>query len=177
MALQFVNVSKALLPLITAALVSPLLVSCATRDETLPNDVTTALASAFTRGDVQACAALYSEDAAILSDDAPVVRGRHAIQAFFKDQVAREILFSTDSSVSVVQGDLAMDQGTYRVRNVSRGIDVEYGDYLNVWRLENGEWRVFRSMYNATMSPRAAVTVAPDEDDEPLPVHEAPKSS
>lgn len=175
MALQFANVSKALLPLITAALVSPLLVSCASRDETLPNDVTTALASAFTRGDVEACVALYSDDAAILSDDAPVVRGREAIEAFFKDQVARDILFSTDSSVSVVQGDLAMDQGTYRVRNVNRGVDVEYGEYLNVWRLENGQWRVFRSMYNAKMSPQAAVSVMPAEEALP-PQHTATSS-
>jgi hypothetical protein len=44
---------------------------------------------------------------------------------------------------------------------------VELGSYLNVWRLKDGQWRVFRSMYNVTMSPRAAVTVAPDSDDTP----------
>lgn len=158
--------SRGLLPLISAALVSPLFVGCATNEGTLPNDVTTALASAFTRGDVAACAALYSDDAEILSDDnTHTVRGKEAIAAFFKEQVARDILFSTDSSVSVVRGDLAMDQGTYRVRNVNRGIDVEYGEYMNVWRLQDGQWRVFRSMYNVTMSQRAAVSVSPDDDD------------
>jgi ketosteroid isomerase-like protein len=169
MALQFLNGSKGLLPLVAAAVLSPLLVSCGTRDETLPNDVTTALASAFTRGDVEACAALYSDDAAILADDAPVVHGKSAIAEFFKEQVAREILFATDSSVSIVHGDLAMDQGTYRVRNVDRGVDVEYGEYLNVWRLENGQWRVFRSMYNAKVSPRVAISVAPADDAVPTP--------
>jgi ketosteroid isomerase-like protein len=112
---------------------------------------------------------LYSDDAEIISDDAPAVRGKQAITAFFKEQVARDILFSTDASVSVVRGDLAMDQGTYRVRNVNRGVDVEYGEYMNVWRLQNGQWRVFRSMYNVKMAPRAAISVAPEDDD--LPVH------
>ena len=151
--------------ILSTALTSLLFVGCATKESTLPNDVTTALASAFTRGDVAACTALYSDDAVIISDVAHTVRGKAAINQFFKEQVARDILFSTDSSVSVVRGDLAMDQGTYRVRNVKRGQDVEYGEYLNVWRFEGGQWRVFRSMYNVTMSPRAAVSVAPDEDD------------
>jgi ketosteroid isomerase-like protein len=165
---QTVKFARALLPLLTAALVSPLLTGCATRnDGALPNDVTTALASAFTRGDVEACAALYSDDAAIMSDIASV-HGKQAITKFFKDQVAQDILFSTDSTVSVVHGDLAMDQGTYRIRNVNRGVDVEYGEYLNVWRLQNGQWRVFRSMYNVTMSPGGAVSIGPDDDDLPI---------
>ena len=159
---------RALLPLASAALGVPLLVGCATHDGALPNDVTTALASAFTRGDVEACTALYSDDASIISDESPSVHGKQAIAEFFKDQVARDILFSTDSAVSVVRGDLAMDQGTYRVRNVNRGVDVEYGQYMNVWRLEKGQWRVFCSMYNVTMSRQAAVSIAPDEDDMPV---------
>jgi ketosteroid isomerase-like protein len=166
-----VNLARGLLPLVSAALVSPLLVGCATPESKLPNDVTTALASAFTRADVAACAALYTDDAEIISDDAPAVRGKQAITAFFKDQVARDILFSTDSSVSVVRGDLAMDQGTYRVRNVNRGVDVEYGSYMNVWRLENGQWRVFRSMYNVKMAPRPVISISPDDDN--IPVHGA----
>ena len=153
-------------PLMSAALITSLLVAgCATRESTLPNDVTTALASAFTRGDVAACTNLYSADAEIISNEAPTVRGKDAIAKFFREQVARDILFATDSTVSVVNGNLAMDQGTYRVRNVNRGVDVEYGSYLNVWRLENGRWRVFRSMYNVTMGPKVRVSVAPDSDD------------
>jgi ketosteroid isomerase-like protein len=168
MTTQNAKLAKSALPLVSAALVTSLLAACTTREATLPNDVTTALASAFTRGDVNACADLYSDDAEIISNEAPTVRGKQAIAKFFKDQVAREILFATDSTVSVVNGDLAMDQGTYRVRNVNRGVDVEYGSYLNVWRLENGQWRVFRSMYNVTMAPKVHVSVAPETDDMPV---------
>jgi ketosteroid isomerase-like protein len=159
---------SSVLPLVSAALVASLLAGCATRESTLPNDVTTALAMAFTRGDVAACTELYSDDAEIISNEAPTVRGREAIEEFFREQVSRDILFATDSTVSVVNGNLAMDQGTYRVRNVNRGVDVEYGSYINVWRLENGEWRVFRSMYNVTMGPKVHVSVAPARDDMPV---------
>jgi ketosteroid isomerase-like protein len=159
---------KNALPLVSAAIVTSLLAGCATREATLPNDVTTALASAFTRGDVDACTNLYSDDAEIISNEGPTVRGKDAIAEFFRDQVARDILFATDPAVSVVDGTLAIDQGTYRVRNVNRGVDVEYGSYLNVWRLENGQWRVFRSMYNVTMGPKVEVSVAPETDELPV---------
>ena len=89
MTTQIARFTKPMLPLVTAALLSPLFTGCATRDATLPNEVTTALASAFTRGDVAACTDLYSDDAVILSDGAPSVHGKQAIHRFFKDQVSR----------------------------------------------------------------------------------------
>jgi ketosteroid isomerase-like protein len=170
---QIAKFTHSVLPLVTAALLSPLFTGCATHDATLPNDLTTALASAFTRGDVAACTDLYRDDAVILSDNTPSVHGKQAIHRFFEDQVAREILLSTDPAVSVVQGDLAMDQGTYRIRNVNRGVDVEYGEYLNVWRFENGQWRVFRSMFNTKVSPKVAVSVTPDTEDDPASPHKS----
>src|SRR5688500_8060313 len=80
--------------------------ACAKRQDSLPESVTTSLETVFTRGDVEACAALYAEDAEILPEDAPVVRGKKAIAEFFKDQVDRDISFDTDSTMSVVRGDL-----------------------------------------------------------------------
>lgn len=139
---------------------------CARTDITLPASVTTALESAFNRGDIQACADLYADDAEIIAEDAPAVRGRAAIERFFDEQVAREISFDTESALSIVSGDVAIEQGTYRVRNVARGVDVEYGDYLNVWRKTNGQWKAYRSMYNVTMSPNTAVSVISDPEPE-----------
>lgn len=141
--------------------------ACSSNDERLPAEVTSALENAYTRGDVEACVAIYADDAEIISPDSPAVRGKQAIEAFFKDQVAREISFDTDSTLSIVRGDLAVEQGTYRVRNVRIGENVEYGEYLNVWRRGDGRWRVYRSMYNVMMSRHVGVSVAPDEDDTP----------
>ena len=148
----------------THAVLLCLMYGCSTHDTALPTDVTNALATAFTKGDVQACADLYTDDAEILSARTMPVRGKEAIESFFREQVARDILFSTDSHISLVHGDLAVDQGSYRVRDTRRGVDVEFGDYLNVWRLRDGRWRVFRSMYTVSESPRVDVTVSPDEN-------------
>src|SRR5262245_7135115 len=110
---------------------------CGTRDEQLPDSAVTALEQAFNRGDVAGCAEVYTEDAELIPEDGPVIRGRKGIMEFFKDQVAREISFDTDTTFSAARGDLGVEQGTYRVRDVHRGVDVEYGEYLNVWRKVN----------------------------------------
>lgn len=140
---------------------------CVTHDEqqSLPSEVTNALEMAYNRGDVQACANLYTDDAEIVSGHDNSVVGRKAIDEFFKQQVSPELMFDTDSKISVVSGNVAMEQGTYKVRNVESGTDVEFGDYLNVWHKTNGRWKAFRSMYNVTRGPAALVSVTPDGDD------------
>ncbi len=155
----------------TALLAAPLLSffvlvlsGCNARDEQLPESAVTALERAFNKGDVQACVDVYTEDAELIPEDGPVVRGRQALTEFFKDQVARDTSFDTDTSYSAVRGDLGVEQGTYRVRDVQRGVDVEYGEYLNIWRKVNGQWRAFRSMYNITMSQKTGISVSSDSD-------------
>jgi len=144
-----------------------LLAGCATHDNEvqLPGDVTNALEMAFNKGDIQACADLYTDDAEIISDRNTSVVGRKAIGEFFKQQVSTDLLFDTDSKISVVSGNVAMEQGTYKVRNVQTGVDVEFGDYLNVWRKTDGRWKAYRSMYNVTRSPGALVSAQPESDD------------
>jgi ketosteroid isomerase-like protein len=160
----FAIAATAVLPVLALTLAG-----CTTNETPLPKEVTTALEKAFNKGDINACVDLFSDDAEILSKFAHSVRGKPAIGEFFKDQMAREILFDTDTTVSVVSGNLAMEQGTYRVRDVSRGVDVEHGDYLNFWRkADDGQWKAYRSMYNVTKSPGALVSVVPDSDERPI---------
>jgi ketosteroid isomerase-like protein len=141
------------------------LAGCVTHDEqSLPSEVTNALEMAYNRGDVQACADLYTDDAQIISGPDNAVIGKQAIDEFFKQEVSPELMFDTDSKISVVSGNVAMEQGTYKIRNVETGVDVEFGDYLNIWRRTNGHWKAFRSMYNVTHGPAALVSVTPDSD-------------
>ena len=51
------------------------------RDETLPANVTSALEQAITRHDIAASVAVFADDAQILPQHGPAIRGRQEIEA------------------------------------------------------------------------------------------------
>jgi ketosteroid isomerase-like protein len=148
-----------------------LLAGCGTaQNETaLPGEVTTAIEQALNKNDVAGCVAVFTDDAEVMSEAAPAVRGPQGIRDFCATQVTRELSFDTNSVLSIASGDLAIEQGTYRIRNVELGADVEHGEYLNVWRRNDGRWRIFRSMYNVEEAAKAAVSVSEDAGDAQAP--------
>lgn len=128
-------------------------------DDTLPRSVVQAFEQAFNRDDIAACVALFTEDAQILPEHGPIVSGREGIKQFLKDQMTPVVMFDTNDDMTLVREDLAIEQGTYRVRDVRRGEDIELGKYLHVWRNVNGDWKLYRMIYNTDVAPRAEVSV------------------
>jgi ketosteroid isomerase-like protein len=140
------------------------IVGCA-RDDTLPGDVTAALEQAFSRHDVAASVALFTDDAQILPQHGPAIRGRQEIENYFKDSMAPMFTYDTDTEMTLVRGDLGIEQGRYRVRNVRRGSDVEEGKYLHVWRREGSDWKLFRIIYNTDVEARTQVSIEPAREE------------
>jgi len=128
-------------------------------DDTLPRSVVQAFEQAFNRDDIAACVALFTEDAQILPEHGPIVSGREGIKQFLKDQMTPVVMFDTSDDMTLVREDLAIEQGTYRVRDLRRGVDIELGKYLHVWRNVNGDWKLYRMIYNTDVAPRAEVSV------------------
>lgn len=130
------------------------------RQETLSSEVTDSVEKAVNSGDVKACAARFTDDAEVLQEDAAVVRGKQAIVEFCTAQIHPELSLDIVSTMSIVSGDLAVEQGTYRFRNVKIGVNVEFGEYLNVWRRQGKQWRIFRSMFDRTETLPTEVSVS-----------------
>lgn len=137
-----------------------LLTAACMRSAGLPGDVTGAYEQAFTRDDLPATVALFAEDAEILPQDGPVVSGRTDIEQFLKNQMTPVISFDTETDMSIVRGDLAVEQGHYRVRDVRRGSDIEEGKYVHVWRRAGGDWKLYRVIYNTDVAADTEVSVA-----------------
>lgn len=136
--------------------------------KTLPRQTVQAFEAAFNRDDVDGCLALFTDDAQILPQHGPVVAGKQEIGKFLQEQMTPVASFNTEADLSLVRGDMAIEQGHYRVRNVRRGADIEEGKYLHIWRNEGGNWKIFRIMYNTDVAPAAnvSVDVAKEEEDE-----------
>lgn len=135
--------------------------SACSEEKSLPSSVTTAFELAFSKDDLPGTMALFAEDAQVLPEHGPIVVGRAAIEQFMKDQMTPVTTFNTETDMSIVRRDLAVEQGTYRVRDVRRGSDVEEGKYIHVWRKVNGEWKIYRIIYNTDVAPVTDVSVEP----------------
>lgn len=140
------------------------IMGCA-NDQTLPRSVIEAYEQAFNKDDVAACVALFTEDAQILPQNGPVVSGRAEIEQYLKDQMTPVVLFDTSDDMTLVRQDVAIEQGQYRVRDLRRGSDIEQGKYLHVWRNVNGNWKLYRMIYNTDVAPRTEVSVAEQKGD------------
>jgi uncharacterized protein (TIGR02246 family) len=135
------------------------------RSGTLPADVTGAWEQAFTRHDVAACVALFTDDAQILPQHGPAIRGRQEIETYLKDSMNPRVTYDTDTEMSIVRDDLAVEQGRYVVRNVRRGSDVEEGKYVHVWRRVGNDWKLYRMIYNTDVESRSEVSVEPAREE------------
>ena len=135
------------------------------RTDTLPADVTGALEQAISRHDLAASVALFSDDAQILPQHGPAVSGRQEIEAYLNDWTTPKVTYDTDTELTLVRGDLGVEQGRYRIRNVRRGSDVEDGKYVHVWRRVGNDWKLYRIIYNTDVAPRTAISIEPAREE------------
>ncbi len=145
-----------------------ILIACAgfagcSKTEVLPLSVTTAVSRDFNQGDPLKTAAHYTDDAQILPPRHAVIDGKAAITAFFESNIDKYIGFGNQTTWSIVQGDVGIEQGTYNVRNVRLGIDAETGKYIRVWKRINGSWKLYRDMFSPDTALTESVYVSPEE--------------
>jgi uncharacterized protein (TIGR02246 family) len=107
-----------------------------------------AFIAAFLRGDAQAVANLYTENAQVIAPGAPVARGRSAIAAAWEKSIksgVKDLRLGTADVESA--GDLAYETGV--VRLVGRDGAFTEGRYVVVWKRTNGQWKLHRDIWNA----------------------------
>jgi uncharacterized protein (TIGR02246 family) len=100
--------------------------------------------------DAQKFASFYATDASFYPPDSPVVKGRDAIEATFK-QLSSAPGFALSWTVSSSQigaaGDIAYLAGAYEVKVTGGG---EKGKYVTAWKKQaDGSWKVTNDIFNA----------------------------
>jgi uncharacterized protein (TIGR02246 family) len=106
---------------------------------------------AFTRGDAQGAAAVYTDDATILPPGSPRVRGRDGIRSFWQsvmDSGVRAVDLRTDDLE--VAGEMAREIGTatLTVRPEGGGEQTLTAKFVVVWKRQGGEWRWHTDIWN-----------------------------
>ena len=113
--------------------------------------------NAFAKGDSEAVANMYAEDAVVMPPGMPAVNGRAAIKSFMgrmaaEVQAAKLSLKHGETTGSDVSGDVGWISGTYSVVD-SAGTTVDSGSYLSAHRRTNGTWLYVRDTWISDRPP------------------------
>ena len=110
------------------------------------NDAWTA---AFSKGDAAAVAALYTEDAYVLPPGSAMVKGRAAIEAFWR-QAAQQMTDAKLTTLDVLPlgRSAAREIGTVTLKTKSQPPQEVVGKYVVVWRKVGRDWKLATDIWN-----------------------------
>lgn len=100
------------------------------------------------KGNLNAIADVYSQNARILPPGAPMMQGREAIQAFWK--AAAEMLQPQSATLTTLEaemcGDTVVEIGRANIRQANGGEIV--GKYIVHWKQQDGRWLWDKDIWN-----------------------------
>jgi uncharacterized protein (TIGR02246 family) len=105
--------------------------------------------------DSAAIAQMYTEDGALMPPNAPISKGRAAVQqswAAMMNTPGFELTFAPEQIVLSGSADMAMDRGTFRMVVAPSGkAQIDTGKYVVVWRKIDGEWKAAADIINSDL--------------------------
>jgi uncharacterized protein (TIGR02246 family) len=105
--------------------------------------------AAFNKGDAAAVAAMYTIDAYVLSDGSEMVKGRPAIEALWKQQMAGATVEKiTTLDVKPLGGNAAREIGTVTMKTKAQPPQDVVIKYAVVWQKEGGQWKLLQDIWN-----------------------------
>lgn len=94
---------------------------------------------------------IFAKDAKVFPPNSDVVTGRSAIEAGNLQWVNYGIKEFTEETTGFYGNeDFLIDEGTYYLR-YGKDNAIDKGKYLNVWKKEDGDWKMFSNMWNTSM--------------------------
>lgn len=122
---------------------------------------TARLLSAVNASDLAGVLGVWSADGVLMPPHHPSVRGRPAIERYFKQLFAQtRLTFSFTSSEIHVSGDTAFERVEYAVsaRPVRDGLELQdVGKGLHVYRRQpNGSWKLALDIWNSDTAARTS---------------------
>ena len=106
--------------------------------------------------DAAAIAQMYTEDGAVMPPNAPIGKGRAAIQqtwASMMNTPGFDLTFDPEQIVLSRSADMALDRGTYRLAVAPSGkAQTDTGKYVVVWRKVGVEWKAAADIFNSDLA-------------------------
>jgi uncharacterized protein (TIGR02246 family) len=110
--------------------------------------------------DAAGIAELYAEDGAVMPPNAPIGKGRTAIQQTWASMMRTPgfgLTFVPEQILVSSSGDMALDRGTYSLTIAPDGAtQTDTGKYVVVWRKIGREWKVAADIFNSDLPASGA---------------------
>jgi len=113
---------------------------------------------AFNARDATKVASFYAEDAVLMPPNATLIKGRAAIEAFFKSEFSIGVTGLKLTPIeSVISGSIAFEAGTSVVTIGRRtaptltgaGTTTDNGKYLTTFKRVGNEWKIAYDIFNS----------------------------
>lgn len=105
--------------------------------------------------DAAGIAELYAEDGAVMPPNAPIGKGRVAIQQTWASMMQTpgfDLTITPEKIMVSSSGDMALDRGTYRLAIAPGGTaQTDTGKYVVVWRKIGSEWKAAADIFNSDL--------------------------
>ena len=105
--------------------------------------------------DAAAIADLYAADGAVMPPNAPIGKGRAAIQKAWAGMMQMpgfDLTITPEQIIVSSSGDMALDRGTYRLSVAPEGkTQTDTGKYVVVWRKIGDEWKAAADIFNSDL--------------------------
>jgi uncharacterized protein (TIGR02246 family) len=129
--------------------------------------ITAVWESAYSSGDIDALAALYTEDARLLPPNAKMEQGRDAVRAAFGGMISAGLKLELENVEVTVHGDLGQKIGRYTLQNPD-GSPFDQGKFIDLWKKVDGEWKITSDIWNSDLPatpPGTLVTATHEVED------------
>jgi ketosteroid isomerase-like protein len=105
----------------------------------------------FEKAQFTQLAALYTHDGAVLPPNMETLPGREAIAGLWQAVYGMGIQSLSLNTLEVDDcGNMAVEVGQFELYSADRQL-LDKGKYLVAWKQEEGEWRLFRDIFNSSL--------------------------
>jgi len=110
--------------------------------------------SMISKGDSAGLASLYTSDAKFMAPNMPTASGRSGVQSAFAGLFAAMGTPGLTLTANDVWGteELVTEVGSY-VMTDNTGKVIDKGRYIDLWKMEDGKWKIHRDIFNSENPP------------------------
>ena len=110
-------------------------------------------AAAMAKGDAAGVANCYTIDAEFMAGGAPSVQGRDNIQAAIASYISQGFTeYAVTSTIVYADFGIVGVQEAYTLSQQG-GANKDIGKSIQLWKQEDGSWKIFRDCFNSDLTP------------------------